>query len=89
MDTLIVEIFLLIGYILVKNLIMEANRNVDSIAPIPPLVGEAPDIVRPANSLQELREFYESGDLGDDEEIEVELMIHLSGLLYNNRENND
>jgi hypothetical protein len=68
---------------------METNRNVDSIALIPPLVGEAPDIVRPANALQELSEFYESGDLEDDEEIEGGLLIHLSGLLYNNREVND
>ncbi|PTR09185.1 hypothetical protein C8R32_104264 [Nitrosospira sp. Nsp5] len=68
---------------------METNRNVGSITPIPPLVGETPDKVRPTSALQELSEFYESGYLEDDEEIEVGLMIHLSGFLYNNRENKD
>lgn len=68
---------------------METNRNVGSIAPIPPLVGETLDKVRSASALQELSEFYESGYFEDDEEIEVGLMIHLSGFLDNDRENKD
>ncbi|SCX81609.1 hypothetical protein [Nitrosospira sp. Nsp13] len=68
---------------------METNRNVGSIAPIPPLAGETPDKVRSASALQELSEFYESGCFEDDEEIEVGLMIHLSSFLDNNRENKD
>jgi len=56
--------------------------------PISPPPGAISNIVPPSNALYGLREFYESGEMADDEENGVELMIQLNGMVYHNMENN-
>jgi hypothetical protein len=68
---------------------MEAEKNADPIAPVPPLLGAVSNIVHPANALDGLRAFYESGEPQDAEENEVDLMIQLSGMPCHNTENNE
>lgn len=52
-----------------------------------PLRAAPPDVH--INVLRELREYYESGEIEDDEENEGELMIQLSGMTYNDTENDN
>jgi hypothetical protein len=69
---------------------MDAKSNLnDPVPPIPAPLGAVSNIVQPANALYGLREFYESGDMEDEEENEVELMIQLNGISYYNTENNE
>ncbi|MEO6825289.1 MAG: hypothetical protein ABI167_11325 [Nitrosospira sp.] len=70
---------------------MDAKSNLnDPVPPIPPPLGAVSNIVQPANALYGLRKFYESGEMADDEENEVELMIQLNGMVYYpNTENNE
>ena len=67
---------------------MDAKTNLNDPVPPPPL-GTVSNIVQPSNALYGLSEFYESGEMADDEENEVELMIQLNGMVYHNMENNE
>jgi hypothetical protein len=69
---------------------MNTKRNLNGpVPPIPPPLGGVFNIVQRNNALHGLREFYESGEMADDEENEVELMIQLNGMVYYNTENNE
>lgn len=68
---------------------MDAKRNANDPIALFPCCAEQTPLSSITTMLHGLREFYESGEREDDEENEVELMIQLSGTLYNNTENNE
>lgn len=45
--------------------------------------------VKHIDALRAVMEFYESAELGDEEENEVDLMIQLSGITYNDMQSED
>ena len=58
------------------------------VTPPQPEVADPVD-AHPADGLRTLMELYESGEVLNEEESEVALMIQLSGMTYNNTLGND